>query len=56
MIFASEQIAHLQMLSALAMIVKVDLNGYRPVSFDELMENNRKFKAAHEEQQDEYHK
>ena len=25
----------------------VDLNGYRPVTFDELVENNRKFKAEH---------
>ncbi len=25
----------------------VDLNGYHPVTFDELVENNRKFKAAH---------
>ena len=28
----------------------VDLNGYHPVTFDELVENNRKFKAAHEEE------
>lgn len=28
----------------------VDINGYRPVTFDELVENNRKFKAAHKEQ------
>ncbi len=28
----------------------VDLNGYRSVTFDELVENNRMFKAAHEEQ------
>lgn len=26
----------------------VDLNGYRPVTFDELVENNRKFKAEHD--------
>jgi len=25
----------------------VDVNGYRPVTFDELVENNRKFKALH---------
>ena len=27
--------------------VGVDVNGYRPVTFDELAENNRRFKAAH---------
>ena len=26
----------------------VDLNGYHPVTFDELVENNRKFKAEHD--------
>ena len=26
----------------------VDLNGYRPVTFDELVENNRRFKAEHD--------
>ena len=25
----------------------VDMNGYQPVTFDELLENNRKFKAEH---------
>lgn len=25
----------------------VDVNGYRPVTFDEMLENNQKFKAAH---------
>ena len=34
----------------------VDLNGYHPVTFDELVENNRKFKTAHEEERDKYHK
>ncbi len=29
----------------------VDVNGYRPVTFDELLENNRRFKAAHEVQE-----
>lgn len=28
----------------------VDLNGYHPVTFDELVENNQKFKAAHKEE------
>ncbi|MEE0834544.1 MAG: hypothetical protein UIK37_14165 [Lachnospiraceae bacterium] len=25
----------------------VDVNDYRPVTFEEMVENNRKFKAAH---------
>jgi len=31
----------------------VDVNDYRPVTFDELMENNRRFKATHESQKSE---